>query len=147
AKPKYRSVDHSVFMYVMACVELTLASSSFNRLVTGLGVAGPRSCPSISCSAVVRAASVGAGEIAVGAEESAALPPVPVCPQTRPTLINMNRVSRFAGRVFISRNYRDYSRSMQLHHYLLHSISGSIPEGLGTIKPMSQRRVVMSLTH
>ena len=75
-------------MFVKASVELTLASNSFSKSVTGLGPEGPGSCPEIACSAVARAAGVGAGKKAGGADESAARPLVPVCPQIRPTLIS-----------------------------------------------------------
>ena len=78
-------------MFVMASVELTLASSNFSSSVTGLGPEGPGSCPEIACSAVARAAGVGAGKTVGGADESVARPLLPVCPQTRPRLISRNQ--------------------------------------------------------
>jgi hypothetical protein len=82
-------------MFVKASVELTLASSSFSRSVTGLVPEGPGSRPEIACSAVARAAGVGAGKEAGGADESAACPLVPICPQTRLTLISRNQSELF----------------------------------------------------
>src|SRR6185369_13562408 len=96
-------VAHIAFMFVKASVELTLASNSFSKSVTGLGPEGPGSCPEIACSAVARAAGVGAGKEVGGMDESEERPLVAVCPQTRATLINRNRTSLFSGRIFMSR--------------------------------------------
>src|SRR6185437_13197727 len=92
-------------MFFMASDEFTLASTSFSRSVTGLGAEGPGSCPEISRSAVVSAASDGAGEAAAGTDELAELPPAPVpdCPQTATRPTGRNRMSETTGRIFIKR--------------------------------------------
>src|SRR5579859_781265 len=147
-------------MCVKASVELTLASSSFSKSVTGLGPEGPGSRPEIGCAAVARAAGVGAGKEAGGAEESPACPLVLDCPQTRLTLISRNKASRFLALTFMRRNYRDRPRSMQL---ILHSIfkiridrvgdgNGRIPEvwelipalRSSTMRPSTQNILLIS---
>src|SRR6185437_4024010 len=102
-------------MFFMASDEFTLASTSFSRSVTGLGVEGPGSCPEISRSAVVSAASDGAGEAAAGAGEPAESPPAPLpdCPQTGTKPTDRNRMSGTTGRIFIQRIIGIVARSMQ----------------------------------
>src|SRR6185437_16263086 len=92
-------------MFFMASDAFTLPSTSLSRSVTGLGVEGRGSCPEISRSAVVSAASDGAGEAAAGADELAESPPAPVpdCPQTGTMPTDRNRTSGTTDRIFIQR--------------------------------------------
>src|SRR6185312_5214609 len=116
-------------MFFMASDEFTLASTSFSRSVTGLGAEGPGSCPEISRSAVVSAASDGAGEAAAGTDELAELPPAPVpdCPQTGTRPTDRNRMSETTGRIFIKRIIGIVAHSMQ------HLLSIPYPEAESTL--------------